>query len=362
MPFLIDGHNVIAALDDIDLEDPHDEAKLVMKLRTWAARVNKKAIVIFDGGIPGGLSRTLSTVDVRVVFAARHHTNADRIIRERLAALPDAPNWTVVSSDHEILDEARAHNARTWTAQEFADALERPPEADKEKPDAISAAEVEAWLEIFQEPDQASESTRGSPPSPGTPLEQRGHPTPRPRKTGRSTHPTPASTYTHTSPIGEQMGMAVPPEPQPSEPTVKPDEVSQAEVEAWLEVFHDDPNSSVPPPNLPKREAAPSPTGEPKAAVVRKQEGLSSSEVDAWLSVFEDEPASRPQAKANSATSEAPSTPPPKEETPRDSRGKQRTSSKLARHRERVAPAENETEANLSEEDLELWQRLFGKE
>ncbi len=42
MPFLIDGHNVIAALRDIDLDDPDDEAKLVMKLRAWSSRVRRK--------------------------------------------------------------------------------------------------------------------------------------------------------------------------------------------------------------------------------------------------------------------------------------------------------------------------------
>ncbi len=113
MPFLIDGHNVIAAPGDIDLDDPDDEAKLVMKLRAWSSRVQRKAIVIFDGGLPGGFSRTMSTVDIGVVFAARYHTNADRIIDERLRSSPDAPNWTVVSSDHEVLDRARAKGART---------------------------------------------------------------------------------------------------------------------------------------------------------------------------------------------------------------------------------------------------------
>ena len=57
MPFLIDGHNVIAALPDIELEDPHDEAKLVFKLRAWTGRERRKAIVVFDGGVPGGYSR-----------------------------------------------------------------------------------------------------------------------------------------------------------------------------------------------------------------------------------------------------------------------------------------------------------------
>ena len=107
MPFLIDGHNVIAALPDINLEDPDDEAKLVVKLRAWSGRGRRKAIVVFDGGIPGGPSRVLSSPEVRVVFAARPHSTADRIIKERLGALPDAPNWTVVASDREVLDNAR---------------------------------------------------------------------------------------------------------------------------------------------------------------------------------------------------------------------------------------------------------------
>ena len=43
MPFLIDGHNVIAVLSDIDLADPDDEAKLVVKLRAWSGRERRKA-------------------------------------------------------------------------------------------------------------------------------------------------------------------------------------------------------------------------------------------------------------------------------------------------------------------------------
>ena len=39
MPYIIDGHNLIHYLDDIQLDDPHDEAKLALKLRgshVWA--------------------------------------------------------------------------------------------------------------------------------------------------------------------------------------------------------------------------------------------------------------------------------------------------------------------------------------
>ena len=33
MPYLIDGHNLIACLPDISLDDPNDEAQLVNKLK-----------------------------------------------------------------------------------------------------------------------------------------------------------------------------------------------------------------------------------------------------------------------------------------------------------------------------------------
>ncbi len=153
MPYLIDGHNVIAALPDINLEDDNDEAQLVLKLRAWTSRIRRKAIVIFDGGITGGPSPDLSSPTVRVVFAARFHTNADRIIRERLQALRDAPNWTVVSSDHEVLDQAELAGAKTLSAQLFAEQLNLPPTPEKEKPEYVSPAAVNGWLEIFPEPD-----------------------------------------------------------------------------------------------------------------------------------------------------------------------------------------------------------------
>ncbi len=86
--------------------------------------------MIFDGGLPGGFSRTMSTVDIGVVFAARYHTNADRIIDERLKACP-------MPQLDRRLPGSRGSGSRPgqgrpdFTAQEFAVALERPPSQEK---------------------------------------------------------------------------------------------------------------------------------------------------------------------------------------------------------------------------------------
>ena len=47
MPLLIDGHNLIAKLPSISLDDPHDETQLVELLRRYRARTGKRIQVIF---------------------------------------------------------------------------------------------------------------------------------------------------------------------------------------------------------------------------------------------------------------------------------------------------------------------------
>lgn len=170
MAYLIDGHNLIGVLPDISLADPNDEAKLVLKLRGFAARVGKKCIVVFDKGIPAGKS-SLSNYTVEAVFASPG-SNADRIMFERIRAAKDPQHWIVVSGDNAVIDCARLHRMRVYRSVEFAPFLNIAPPLDKDglpihgkdaptsnspsnRKDKIimdvhvSAAEVAAWLKIF---------------------------------------------------------------------------------------------------------------------------------------------------------------------------------------------------------------------
>src|SRR5690606_2257913 len=149
MPYLIDGHNLIGQLPDISLEDPNDEAKLVQKLRGFAARTRKKITVVFDAGLPGGKS-PLSNATVEVVFASAPGT-ADQTLCNRIKSIPDPRNWTLVSSDRDVLDTGRRRGMQCVTSDAFARTLNAPPEPHKqrrEKPPAdrpVSAEEVEYW-------------------------------------------------------------------------------------------------------------------------------------------------------------------------------------------------------------------------
>ena len=152
MPYLIDGHNLIARLPDIDLEDPDDEAKLVTKLRGFAAAQRKKCTVIFDGGLPGGKS-LMSNKSVKVIFASALHTNADSLLKQRIRKTRDAANWTLVSSDNEVLDCARRHKMKRMTSAEFARRLQRKSRHQDPRGEEIhvqvSADEVDEWLDKF---------------------------------------------------------------------------------------------------------------------------------------------------------------------------------------------------------------------
>src|SRR5512136_1192579 len=126
MPYLIDGHNLIAQMPGVSLSDPDDEVQLVLRLRRFAAHKRQKITVVFDHGVPGGWSRSLSTGPVKVVFAGSH-TNADRVILERLREAKTPTDIKLVSSDGEIRRMAQAHRVEVIPSQEFVLTLFKPP-------------------------------------------------------------------------------------------------------------------------------------------------------------------------------------------------------------------------------------------
>lgn len=153
MRYLIDGHNLIAQMPDIHIDDPDDEVQLVYKLRGFVARSQKsvKITVVFDGGIPGGVEQNLSNSTVTARFAAAERSNADNVLRSFLERA-DAAKTTLVSSDQELIDLARQQKITVMTAPEFIAFMKSSPkpqpEVKKNNP-KLSKSEVDEWLEIF---------------------------------------------------------------------------------------------------------------------------------------------------------------------------------------------------------------------
>ena len=149
---LIDGHNLIGQMPGLSLADFDDEEKLVAFLRKHAARKRARIVVVFDSGQPGGRSRHLSGGGVESVFAGSH-TNADRILIERIRALKQPQTWTLVSSDRAIQREAEARRMPVKSSAEFAAELAPPASASSppridEKPSHED--DIDAWIDAFR--------------------------------------------------------------------------------------------------------------------------------------------------------------------------------------------------------------------
>src|SRR5439155_4286209 len=134
---LVDGHNLIGQLQDLSLDDPYDEAKLAMAIRSYCMRSQSKATIIFDNGLPGGVSRELSNSAVTVIFAPPG-TSADHLIMRRARDML-GPSLVLVTSDRRIVRLAYAYGIETISSEEFALMIgfrpaEIEPEPDKPAP------------------------------------------------------------------------------------------------------------------------------------------------------------------------------------------------------------------------------------
>lgn len=175
MHYLIDGHNLIARMPDISLNDPDDEVQLILRLRSWAARSKKRQVTLFfDGGIPGGKDVRLSTPQVRVIFASVGQT-ADALLIKGINKVKNPPEFLLVTSDQQIIAAANGRKMPHLTSDQFAAQLaaqwqETPPGPTITDDDpVISDAEVADWLAAFGPVDERAIRRRPKPVPPNLP-------------------------------------------------------------------------------------------------------------------------------------------------------------------------------------------------
>lgn len=152
MPYLIDGHNLIGQMATIQLDDPDDEAKMVMVLQRFALRRRVSVAVIFDRGQYG--TQTLGGSGVSVRFA-RSPSDADAMIKSHLNRVACPAEWVLVSSDREVVAVGKAVGAKVISAHDFAATLaqmDAPVPYDAERAAAhahVRGNQVDAWLDLF---------------------------------------------------------------------------------------------------------------------------------------------------------------------------------------------------------------------
>jgi uncharacterized protein len=127
MAWIIDGHNLIGALPDVDLADPDDEAALLARLRGYRARTGEALIVFFDSGdLPSHFTGPFATGPGLMVKFSSPGQTADDAIVDYLRARAEPGQYAVVTNDHELSWRVRNVGASVLPASEFATRLARP--------------------------------------------------------------------------------------------------------------------------------------------------------------------------------------------------------------------------------------------
>ena len=267
MNYLIDGHNLIARMPDLSLEDPDDEAKLARRLQMWAAaRRKRRVMVIFDRGVVAGKSAQLSNNQVQVYFAPAG-VSADSLLVRHINHVQNPAEHILVSSDRAIIAAAEARGMRTVFAEVFVAQMaeERQPPPPPTEP-SLSEAEVAEWLELFGPvPERPAAPPRLPPRQPSSPPAAPSAP---------SAPSPPPRVY---SPEEYKAGLA---------------HMGAEELAEWLALFGPEPESGPPDAALAKSAPPPRPPaarGHSLAVEDERKEGrarLTPEEIELWLEQF----------------------------------------------------------------------------
>ena len=149
MPYLIDGHNLIPKIPGIQLDHLDDEQALLILLDYYFKKIRKKAVVYFDHASLEAPS-VLNTAYLRAHFV-RKPSSADEAILLHLKELKgDARNYTIITSDHWIADNARSVGASVVSSDDFASTLLKNAQKPPKKAKNINDGDIDYWLDVFQ--------------------------------------------------------------------------------------------------------------------------------------------------------------------------------------------------------------------
>ncbi len=133
MALVIDGHNLIGAMPDIQLNEPDDEARLLARLRSYRAHNGQSLIVFFDSGDLPASTPSMSSPGVMVRYSAPGQTADDAIV-DFLRTRGQPGQYAVVTNDVDLTWRVRSAGASVMRASDFIAKLIRPPARPRNEP------------------------------------------------------------------------------------------------------------------------------------------------------------------------------------------------------------------------------------
>jgi predicted RNA-binding protein with PIN domain len=157
--FLIDGYNLMYAVGYASKGMPAgDLARGRARLLDWIADLRGDRTdavrVVFDG-VAGKKSKEGVHRGLAVRYS--HKKTADDVIEALIAAEPKPQQLAVVSNDNRLRDAAKRRRCAVYSSDAFVDWLMKPAlvpvaPAAAPDPDAPTADEMAAWLDVFSRP------------------------------------------------------------------------------------------------------------------------------------------------------------------------------------------------------------------
>ena len=156
--YFVDGHNVIGTglIPGISMQQENDEVLLTQWLRARQPRLRGPVVVVFDKGVPGETSRSLSGGGVRVRFASQS-SSADRVIFSLVRNEADPTQAVVVTNDAGLRNLVADLGVQLMRIETFLSLLKGPSRRQPPREEALklnpklSKQEIAEFLAMFSE-------------------------------------------------------------------------------------------------------------------------------------------------------------------------------------------------------------------
>lgn len=154
MPVLIDGYNLLRAVQKLAEEPDFIDMDLCAALCEYLHLTKDWGTIVFDGIGPPDRKAMMGLEILEVIFSGRA-VEADAVIEEHIRDNSAPKRLVVVSSDRRILTAAARRKCQGVKSAEFwqqvCQALERPVpiQEPKEKRHGIGGLQTDQWLKKF---------------------------------------------------------------------------------------------------------------------------------------------------------------------------------------------------------------------
>jgi predicted RNA-binding protein with PIN domain len=155
MPYLIDGNNLLGRISREELKDRRGRDGLIVRLLSFQRVKRRRIFLVFDGK-PEDEQTVVPVNDKFTILYPEEGSSADDVIKEFLGRQKDKRRFSVVSSDRDIRETARAKGIESISSDDFFRELkevlrERKKQREMEKrEDDPSPLEISLWREVFK--------------------------------------------------------------------------------------------------------------------------------------------------------------------------------------------------------------------